>query len=185
MHDTNLPPRIFRRMTRVGKIFLGLLVMSALLSPATALAQKKKKEAQTEIQQEAQATGQATDEAFPMPTREEMEPWIGDYKIGYESISLYLEGDQLAAKLGPFNCPIDGEWHHMTEPYKVSYRLAWEPKRGVFKLEEKHSEKIHWRYELRLDPKAQRLLKFEQLAGGGDWVMVRALERQGKAPSGS
>ena len=121
------------------------------------------------------------------PKRAEVEAWFGFYKTGLQSVAFRWD-EGLIADIGPFTVPVDGGWHLSETPFKVEHRLIWSADSGAILFEEKHSERVHWRYEfeLEIDTKEEngetvevtRLLQHEFPPGGGDKVLVRAYNQQ-------
>ncbi len=111
----------------------------------------------------------------PNPTRAEIEPWLGRYVSGPETIGFHWD-DGLVYEHGRIEIPVDGAWHVTVPEFFVRHRLTWLPEKGAFRLEERHDRSRPWRHELRLD--GDRIVKVS-LSGGADGgeVVVRTFKR--------
>jgi len=111
----------------------------------------------------------------PSPSRAEIEPWLGRYAAGPETIGFRWDGG-LIYEHGHIEIPVDGEWHVTVPEFFVRHRVSWLPEKKALRLEESHDRSQPWRYELRRD--GERIIKVS-LSGGPDGgeVVVRTFER--------
>ncbi len=115
--------------------------------------------------------------AAPGPERHEIEPWLGRYVAGPETIAFRWEEDGLVYDHGNIPIRVDGAWHVTVPEFFVRHRVTWLPQKGAILLEESHDDSGSWRHELRLD--GERLVKVS-LSGGSDdgEIVVRTYEKQ-------
>ena len=112
---------------------------------------------------------------LPGPARPDIEPWLGRYVAGPETITFRWE-DGLLYDHGNIEIPVDGRWHVTVPEFDVRHRMTWLPEKDAFLLEESHDRSRPWQHELRRD--GERLSKIS-LTGGSDGgeVVVRIYEK--------
>ena len=112
-----------------------------------------------------------------LPSRGEVEPWLGRYVAGPEHIAFrWQEG--LVFELGKIVIPANGEWHETVPEFIVRHRVSWDREGERFILEERHDEGAPWRYELKLSTEGDQLLKFALREDGSRGDLIRRYERQ-------
>ncbi len=111
------------------------------------------------------------------PERHEIEPWLGRYVAGPETIAFRWEESGLVYDHGNIGIRVDGMWHVTVPEFFVRHRVTWLAEARAVLLEESHDDSAPWRHELRLDGD---LLVKVSLSGGSDGgeVVVRTYEKQ-------
>ena len=109
------------------------------------------------------------------PDKSEVEPWLGRYVAGPETIGFRWE-DGLVYDHGNIEIPVDGKWHVTVPEFLVRHRMTWLSDKDAFLLEESHDRSEPWQHELRRD--GTRVIKVS-LSGGSDGgeVIVRTYEK--------
>jgi len=111
------------------------------------------------------------------PERYEIEPWLGPYVAGPETIAFHFAEDSLVYDHGNISIRVDGEWHVTVPEFFVRHRVTWLSEKGAVLLEESHDESAPWRHELRLDGELLVKVSLPDGSDGGE-VVVRAYEKQ-------
>ena len=112
---------------------------------------------------------------LPGPSRSQIEPWLGRYVAGPESIAFRWENG-LVYEHGNIAIPVDGAWHVSVPEFVVRHRVTWNPDKQAFLLEESHDRSEPWQHELRRDGERLKKVSLTEGPDGGE-VVVRTYEK--------